>query len=313
MTAIPDIIEKIANNTKLTFDERRELENWFQTVEEMQSLFAEVWHVFNSPTAIDLGSPSKVVVTNENRRVTTDPHIGYFARTLVIGSQLGTNTVNATSSSGIQITGLTIGDWYAIEGTGGPWHAGGSPPLSGNYYTFDLSLDGLTWDGPIGFTNTDQVMHLDLPDFVYSGEAVDAHYGRIYFQATTTSVWFRVSDSSYGDNSGTLGYKLYSAVYGESRITFDDVEYTQAKLPSAIHAATEKTTPVDADEFPLWDSVVSLLKKVTWANIKATLQTYFDTVYPLVGGLQIVMQPDLTDPPVPVLTPEGDDYVYYEI
>ncbi|WP_181170993.1 hypothetical protein [Mesorhizobium sp. B2-1-3] len=43
-------------------------------------------------------------------------------------------------------------------------------------------------------------------------------------------------------------------------------------LGAAVHAATSKTTPVDADEFPLADSAASFaVKKVTWANIKATI------------------------------------------
>lgn len=39
----------------------------------------------------------------------------------------------------------------------------------------------------------------------------------------------------------------------------------------AIHATTNKTTPVDADELGIWDSVAGLLNKLTWANLKATL------------------------------------------
>lgn len=54
-------------------------------------------------------------------------------------------------------------------------------------------------------------------------------------------------------------------------------------LPSDVatitHSATTKTTPVDADEIPLWDSITGLLKKLTWVNLKATLKTYFDTIY----------------------------------
>jgi len=49
---------------------------------------------------------------------------------------------------------------------------------------------------------------------------------------------------------------------------------------SEINALTEKTTPVDADMVGLMDSAASnILKKLSWANIKATLKTYFDTLY----------------------------------
>jgi len=55
---------------------------------------------------------------------------------------------------------------------------------------------------------------------------------------------------------------------------FSDVP--AASLAATIHAATSKTTPVDADELPLSDSAASWgLKKLTWANIKATLAGLF--------------------------------------
>lgn len=51
-------------------------------------------------------------------------------------------------------------------------------------------------------------------------------------------------------------------------------------IASSINSATAKTTPVDADLVGIVDSADSnLLKKLTWANIKATLKTYFDTLY----------------------------------
>lgn len=48
---------------------------------------------------------------------------------------------------------------------------------------------------------------------------------------------------------------------------------------SKISALTAKTTPIDADVMPIVDSTGPTTKKVTWANIKATLVTYFDTLY----------------------------------
>jgi hypothetical protein len=47
-----------------------------------------------------------------------------------------------------------------------------------------------------------------------------------------------------------------------------------------LHEAASKSTPVDADELPILDSAVSfILKRLTWANIKATLKAFFDGLY----------------------------------
>lgn len=55
---------------------------------------------------------------------------------------------------------------------------------------------------------------------------------------------------------------------------------TAQRIGDLINGATEKTTPVDADMVGLMDSAASnILKKLSWANLKATLKTYFDTLY----------------------------------
>lgn len=55
---------------------------------------------------------------------------------------------------------------------------------------------------------------------------------------------------------------------------------TTTTTGALISGATEKTTPVDADMVGLMDSAASnVLKKLSWSNIKATLKTYFDTLY----------------------------------
>jgi hypothetical protein len=59
--------------------------------------------------------------------------------------------------------------------------------------------------------------------------------------------------------------------------TGDETTTTAGAL---INGATGKTTPVDADYIGLMDSAASnVLKKLSWANLKATLKTYFDTLY----------------------------------
>jgi hypothetical protein len=53
----------------------------------------------------------------------------------------------------------------------------------------------------------------------------------------------------------------------------------------AIHAATTKATPVDADELPMSDSAASwAIKKFTWANLKSVLKSYFDALYIAAGA-----------------------------
>jgi len=78
----------------------------------------------------------------------------------------------------------------------------------------------------------------------------------------------------YDDGSGVKNYQslvtnntdlpTVTASWKVNPMSFD--------LASSIHAATSKTTPVDADELPIADSATSFtLKKLTWANLKATL------------------------------------------
>jgi hypothetical protein len=72
---------------------------------------------------------------------------------------------------------------------------------------------------------------------------------------------------------------------------FDAIESAMAAAEAVnitapiIAASTSKTTPVDADVLPILDSAAAnILKKVTWANVKATLKPYFDTLYAAVGS-----------------------------
>ncbi|BCB27060.1 hypothetical protein SKTS_19460 [Sulfurimicrobium lacus] len=54
-------------------------------------------------------------------------------------------------------------------------------------------------------------------------------------------------------------------------------------VAAPIHAAPSAAL-VDADEMGFWDSVSLGLSKVTWANVKATLKTYLDTLYAAKGS-----------------------------
>jgi hypothetical protein len=74
--------------------------------------------------------------------------------------------------------------------------------------------------------------------------------------------------------------------------------------PFAIAEALTKTTPVDADTIPFLDSEASnALKRGSWANVKAALKAYFDTLYDenvnadwdaTSGDAEILNKPDLS-------------------
>lgn len=67
-----------------------------------------------------------------------------------------------------------------------------------------------------------------------------------------------------------------AAAIGDHDHTMDQVVGLEDAINGgAIHAATNKGQPVDADEFGVWDSVSGLLRKVTWANIVAKLAGIF--------------------------------------
>lgn len=104
--------------------------------------------------------------------------------------------------------------------------------------------------------------------YVSNRNAAEWEYGTGHMSDATTLVRDTVILSSNAN-----------ALVSFSAGTLDVVNDYPASMQD-VHAATSKTTPVDADEIGLIDSAASnVLKKLTWVNLKATAKTYFDTLY----------------------------------
>lgn len=94
------------------------------------------------------------------------------------------------------------------------------------------------------------------------------------------------------DNTADAAKNVATAAALATPRTIDGVSFSGGAnittIAEATHAATGKTTPVDADELSLVDSGASnVLKKLTWANLKATAKTYFDTLYTKASGAEV--------------------------
>jgi hypothetical protein len=95
-----------------------------------------------------------------------------------------------------------------------------------------------------------------------------------------------LADISYYPQPDPGKYPTYVILLfeGQTELSDDDIKPilslggTGKSAGLQIHEA-DADTPLDADELGFWDIVDGILKKITWANIKATLKTYFDTLY----------------------------------
>jgi hypothetical protein len=110
----------------------------------------------------------------------------------------------------------------------------------------------------------------------------------IQIRRGTASQWTStnpvLADGELGFETDTKKGKLGNGVTAWNSLTYSFTGDVPLTVAEQITAATAKTTPVDADQFGITDSAASnVLKKLSWANVKATLKTYFDTLYGYIG------------------------------
>lgn len=149
--------------------------------------------------------------------------------------------------------------------------SGGAYPSSGGSGTAGAILKGDIWRISVGGT---------LPTGVVL-EVNDTIRALIDTPGNTQANWAPAKNNAQTSVSGNAGTAtaLQTSRNIDGQAFNGTVDITV--IAPGTHAATGKTTPVDADELALVDSQASnVLKKLTWANLKATLKTYFDSLYP---------------------------------
>jgi hypothetical protein len=162
---------------------------------------------------------------------------------------------------------------FAAAGTGTVTHTGGS--LTSNAVvlgagTADTKVAaGITTDGAsalnlgVAGSSVGKVVLANAASGTITVQPPTGALGTVTLTAPATTGTLALTSQITGTNSGTN--------------TGDE---TTTTIGALINSATAKTTPVDADYVGLMDSAASnVLKKLSWANIKTALKTYFDTLY----------------------------------
>jgi len=163
----------------------------------------------------------------------------------------------------------------------------------------------VSWDGVAGsYTELGAIDLVGVLPFGFSSYLTDI-YISVYLDGLSTGLPTKYSGGIFSQLAGGVNANVYDMavndtdVYiggnftyaGTKNIPYLAVYVTnfqsmvdhlshdnQFDMAAAIHGATASAV-TNSDEFPFWEDTSSALRKITWANIKATLVTYFDTLY----------------------------------
>jgi hypothetical protein len=193
------------------------------------------------------------------------------------GATAASRYVGATTSGAPAAGNFQVGDFViaqdghificTVAGTPGTWVDAGSYGAGGGGVT---SFIGRT--GVVVAVNGDYTTAL-VPDSLNKRYVTDAQLVVIGNTSGTNTG----DQTSVSGNAGTAT-KLATSRNIDGQPFDGSADITV--IAPGTHAATAKATPVDADEIPLVDSAAAnVLKRLTWANLKATLKSYFDTLY----------------------------------
>lgn len=252
----PDIASQVLDLATDPFVRSSVANSAYQPLDSDLTAYANAANAAARRVLIDLGNVPNVDATNPanitqdaTHRFTTDAEKATW--NALIGGSVFQTVWNATTNSPSLVSSTgTKGHYYIVNVAGSTNLDGITDWKVGDWAIFD----GTVWRK---VDNTDAVASVNgLTGAVVldTSNVADTSNKRY-----VTDAQLVVIGNTSGTNSG---------------------DETTTTIGSLINGATSKTTPVDADELPLVDSAASnVLKKLSWANVKATLKTYFDTLY----------------------------------
>ncbi|CAB4154014.1 hypothetical protein UFOVP636_49 [uncultured Caudovirales phage] len=205
-------------------------------------------------------------------------------------------------------TGTTT-DYLDGTGTPTPFPSGTSASL----ISHEVKLGSTMTKGTPVYVSSADGTNMVVSPASYSSEATSSKTMGLLMEGGNTNAKVQViteglldglntSTATIGDavwlgSTGTLIYGLANKPYAPLHLVFIGI-VTRVNINNGeifvkvqngfeldeIHnvaTAQSKSTPVDADAVLLYDSADAnlLWKKLTWSNIKATLKTYFDSLY----------------------------------
>jgi hypothetical protein len=159
--------------------------------------------------------------------------------------------------------------------------------LNGASATFTSALK-TKLDGIESGADVTDATNVNAAGAVMESDYTTAHSVLVQQSGSGSPVAVHLGNNTILGKSGGGNIAALSASTVRSLINVEDgADVTDsANVGAVLNAATAKTTPVDADTIPLSDSAASgALKKLSWANLKATAKAYFDTLYLAAGAL----------------------------
>ena len=196
----------------------------------------------------------------------------------------GSSIIVVANYSALPDPTTVSGEFYWVSNSQGTKWLPGS--LGGTYYNSGLYYsNGTTWE----FMNVPyQATQLEVDTGTNTDKFVTPSTLSNSTWAFTTAKTLAtlLTGISFATGGAIVSTDTVLIAFGKIQKQINDLSTVyQAILTSTNFGAfsnslTDKTTPVDADTINIVDSADSnKAKKVSWANIKATLKTYFDGFY----------------------------------